>query len=84
MGLLNGDASTVAASMRRRKATCLSLLASERVDVDKCVEYLLNKKNYLDYNSALAAGWPIATGVGVTFAAPSNTRRGRGPEPVDR
>jgi hypothetical protein len=62
LAVLNGNASTVAASISR-KATCLSFPRSERVNVDKCVRYLLNKKNYLDYKSALAAGWPIATGV---------------------
>jgi hypothetical protein len=62
LALLNGEASSVAASISR-KATCLGLLPSERVNVNKCVGYLLNKKNYLDYKSALAAGWPIATGV---------------------
>lgn len=46
-----------------RKATCLGLLACERVNVNKCVDYLLNKKKYLDYAGALAKGWPIATGV---------------------
>jgi hypothetical protein len=62
LALLRGEASTVAASISR-KATCLSLLRSERVGVDKCVNYLLNKKQYLDYAKALANGWPIATGV---------------------
>jgi hypothetical protein len=62
LALLNGEVSTVAASISR-KATCLGRLPSERVGVNKCVDYLLNKKNYLDYKSALAAGWPIATGV---------------------
>ena len=30
---------------------------------DECARYLGNKKNYLDYATALAKGWPIATGI---------------------
>ena len=30
---------------------------------DECAKYLVNKAAYLDYPTALAAGWPIATGV---------------------
>jgi hypothetical protein len=30
---------------------------------DVCATYLINKKSYLDYPTALANGWPIATGV---------------------
>ena len=31
--------------------------------VDKCANYLRNHEAYLDYQTALAQGWPIATGV---------------------
>jgi hypothetical protein len=34
-----------------------------RKGADACVSYLLNKARYLRYHQALAAGWPIATGV---------------------
>src|SRR5260370_7587687 len=39
------------------------LAASQRTGVDACVRYLVNKQEYLRYDLALAAGWPIATGV---------------------
>jgi len=31
--------------------------------VDACATYLINKRPWLDYPTALARGWPIATGV---------------------
>jgi len=60
--VLQGEASTVAASIRR-KATCLGLNATTRSNADTCADYLLRKRAYLDYPTALARGWPIATGV---------------------
>ena len=33
------------------------------LNADTAAAYLLNKRPYLDYRSALANGWPIATGV---------------------
>ncbi len=30
---------------------------------DACAVYLVNKAPYLDYPAALAAGWPVASGV---------------------
>lgn len=60
--ILNGHASTVAAAIRR-KATCLRLPAAQRANADRCADYLLNKRDHLDYPTALANGWPIATGV---------------------
>jgi len=60
--VLGGRASIVAASIRR-KATCLGLESGERAGSDRCADYLVNKAPYLDYASALAKGWPIATGV---------------------
>ena len=60
--VLNGDASTVAASIRR-KATCQHLDADRRRNADTCADYLLHKRRYLDYPTALENGWPIATGV---------------------
>jgi len=35
----------------------------ERVGADECARYLENKDRYLDYATALAKGWPIATGI---------------------
>jgi hypothetical protein len=62
LAVLNGQAATVAAAIRR-KATCLSLDARDRRNADSCADYLLAKKDYLQYPQALAAGWPIATGI---------------------
>jgi len=62
LAVLNGQASTVAAAIRR-KATCLSLAPQQRRNADRCAGYLLAKKDYLNYPQALAAGWPIATGI---------------------
>jgi hypothetical protein len=62
LAILNGQASTVAAAIRR-KATCLGLDPQARRNADRCADYLLAKKNYLNYPQALAAGWPIATGI---------------------
>jgi len=62
MAVLNGHASTVAAAIRR-KATCRGLPAAQRANADRCADYLLNKRDHLDYPTALAHGWPIATGV---------------------
>jgi hypothetical protein len=62
LAVLHGQASTVAASIRR-KATCLHLAAAKRANADTCADYLLHKAAYLDYPIALAKGWPIATGV---------------------
>jgi hypothetical protein len=62
LAILGGQASTVAASIRR-KATCLNLPGAQRTNADRCADYLLNKRGYLDYPDALANGWPIATGI---------------------
>ena len=59
---LEGEAPTVAASIRR-KATCLALDPAKRKNADACADYLLAKKDYLCYDRALARGWPIGTGV---------------------
>ena len=60
--ILQGRAPTVAAAIRR-KATYNHLEDPRRKPADTCADYLLNKKAYLDYPTALASGWPIATGV---------------------
>jgi hypothetical protein len=60
--ILHGRASHVAAAIRR-KATYARLAPSERRNADTCATYLLNKRAWLDYPTALASGWPIATGV---------------------
>ncbi len=60
--MLEGRAREVAAGIRRR-ATTAGLSTSKRKKADDCARYLVNKAPYLDYPTALAAGWPIATGV---------------------
>ena len=60
--ILEGKAGIVAASIRR-KATRLHLDAKQRENADRCADYLLAKRRYLDYPAALERGWPIATGV---------------------
>ena len=60
--ILNGRSSDVAAGIRRR-ATRFGYSATERKGADDAATYLDNKKSYLDYATALDAGWPIATGV---------------------
>jgi hypothetical protein len=62
LAVLRGDASTVAASIRR-KATWLGLDPGARDNADRCADYLLAKRDYLNYPRALEKGWPIATGV---------------------
>lgn len=47
----------------RRRATRFGYSPSERTGADHAATYLTRKKPYLDYQTALANGWPIATGV---------------------
>lgn len=60
--ILQGRSSDVAGAIRR-KATCLELGTDERKNADECADYLIRKRHYLDYATALERGWPIATGV---------------------
>jgi hypothetical protein len=60
--ILEGKAAQVAAGIRRR-ATRFGYKPAERAGADACANYLTNKQPYLGYDTALAAGWPIATGV---------------------
>lgn len=60
--LLCGDAGQVIASIRRT-ATLRGLRAKARKPADTCANYLENHKAYLHYDTYLAAGFPIATGV---------------------
>ncbi|MGI8809342.1 MAG: hypothetical protein ACR2KK_16190 [Acidimicrobiales bacterium] len=62
LAVLGGKARKVAAGIRRR-ATTTGLSKPKRKKADDCARYLINKADYLDYPAALAAGWPIATGV---------------------
>jgi hypothetical protein len=60
--ILEGKAAQVAAGIRRR-ATRFAYSPAERAGADTCADYLTRHKPYLRYEAALAAGWPIATGV---------------------
>jgi hypothetical protein len=60
--VLQGRAGYVAALIRRTAAS-LGLTGDKRQRASDAAGYLLAKRPYLDYSTALAAGWPIATGV---------------------
>ena len=62
LAVLEGNALAVAAGIKRR-ATTIGLNTTRRTMADKAARYLTNKAAYLDYPQALAARWPIATGV---------------------
>jgi hypothetical protein len=60
--ILAGKATRVAGAIRRA-ATTAALEPARRASADTCATYLTNKRAHLDYPTALARGWPIATGV---------------------
>jgi hypothetical protein len=60
--ILAGKATTVAASIRRT-ATNRQLTGWHQKIATDAARYLTNKAPYLQYPTALANGWPIATGV---------------------
>lgn len=62
LAILGGHARQVATGIRRR-ATAADLPKAARRKADTCATYLVNKAPYLNYPRALAAGWPIATGI---------------------
>lgn len=62
LALLKGKVSEVAAGLRR-SAIRQALSPETRAPVDKCTDYLLKNKGRFDYATALAKGWPIATGI---------------------
>lgn len=62
LAVLHGGASHVAAGIRR-SATLRSLGTEMRQPADDCADYLLTYAPYLRYDTYLAAGLPIATGV---------------------
>jgi hypothetical protein len=45
------------------EADAAALTPGQRTSADACVRYLTGKNEYLRYDQALEAGWPIATGV---------------------
>jgi hypothetical protein len=60
--VLDGRATTVAGNIRRA-ATKAGLDGPRRAGADTAAKYLTNKHQHMNYPTALASGWPIATGV---------------------
>jgi hypothetical protein len=60
--ILAGHAHQAAAAIRAAAATP-GLSATKRKTAHQTADYLTRKAPYLNYPAALAAGWPIATGV---------------------
>ncbi|QTL85061.1 hypothetical protein FMM49_04215 [Streptomyces rimosus subsp. rimosus] len=62
LAILNGDAAEVADTLHVQAGQA-ELTAEQRHGVDTCVRYLRSNSDFLHYDQALAAGWPIATGI---------------------
>jgi hypothetical protein len=62
LAVLAGDSARTAAEITA-EADAAVLTAGQRNGADTCVRYLTSKHEFLRYDQALAAGWPIATGV---------------------
>jgi len=62
LAVLAGDSARAAAEITA-EAGAAGLTAAQRTGADACIRYLTSKDQYLRYDQALAAGWPIATGV---------------------
>ncbi|WP_037854540.1 ISKra4 family transposase [Streptomyces sp. NRRL S-1824] len=60
--ILAGDSGKAAAQVRQA-AEQAGIAAGRNKGIDDTVAYLTNKADYLHYDTALAAGWPIATGI---------------------
>jgi hypothetical protein len=60
--VLAGDSARAAAEITAETETA-GLTAARRTGAGTCVRYLAGKHDYLRHDQALAAGWPIATGV---------------------
>jgi len=61
--ILDGHAAQVAAAIAAQAAAAEGLSQNKHKTVAKTVGYLQTKAPCLDYPTALAAGWPISTGV---------------------
>ncbi len=62
--VLHGRARAVAATLASVAARARARNSRlDLTDVDKAVTYLTNNHKYMRYDKALAAGWPIATGM---------------------
>jgi hypothetical protein len=63
LAVLNGQARNVAAAIRSLITAAGQLSAAKRRQAETAAGYLDAKAPYLDYPTALAAGWPISSGV---------------------
>ena len=72
LAVLAGDSQRAAAQITA-EADAASLDASRRSGADACVRYLGNKRQFLRYDQALDAGWPIATANGSPAARSTRT-----------
>jgi hypothetical protein len=61
--ILDGRAREVAAAIRAQAAATPALTKAKQATAGKTASYLENKAPYLGYPDALAAGWPISTGI---------------------
>ncbi len=62
ISILSGQAAQAIAAIDQQ-AVHAGLSGGQRRGVDVCIGYLQAKQEFLGYDTALAAGWPIATGV---------------------
>lgn len=62
LAILHGKAGQVAGGIRR-SATLKKISKKKSAPIEKCANYLLKNKNYLQYHNYLKEGFPIATGV---------------------
>ena len=62
LAVLAGDSARAAAEISAEADTA-GLAGTQRTGSDACIRYLTSKDEYLRYDQALTAGWPIATGV---------------------
>lgn len=60
--VLAGDCAVAAAAIRSA-AEQAGIAVGHHKGIDDAVAYLTNKAEYLRYDTALTAGWPIATGI---------------------
>jgi hypothetical protein len=62
LAVLAGDSARAAEEITAEAGTA-ALEGSQRAGVGTCVRYLNGRHEYLRYDQALEAGWPIATGI---------------------
>jgi hypothetical protein len=62
LAVLAGDSERAAAAITA-EADAAGLTGNQRTGADTCVRYLGSKQQFLRYDQALQAGWPIATAI---------------------